>query len=237
MSAQHQPADGLIRWREPTQIELTPILTAALEAFYETGYHGTSVRDIARRVGGSVPLIYYHHENKEAVLLALLNRSIDHVIVLCEAALAEAGDDPELRFCNLVEALVLFEAFTPRTAFLDTEMRALQPTNLEKYAARRDHVEDLLHAAIEGGAAVGIFEVHQPRDTARALLGMIQAVWTWYHPGGPQSPQDVAALYVELAARCVGVNGDTMAHIQSRYAAQNRASGVATTHKASAAVE
>ena len=54
MSAQHEPADGLVRWREPTQIALTPILTAALEAFYETGYHGTSVRDIARRVGGSV---------------------------------------------------------------------------------------------------------------------------------------------------------------------------------------
>ncbi len=47
-------------------VELSPILSAALDAFYEKGFHGASVRDIARRVGVTVPALYYHYDSKEA---------------------------------------------------------------------------------------------------------------------------------------------------------------------------
>lgn len=79
-TAEVAPARG---WREPGPLALTPILTAALDAFYDNGYHATSVRDIARRVQVTVPALYYHHENKEALLVELLNRSIDLVTDLC----------------------------------------------------------------------------------------------------------------------------------------------------------
>lgn len=67
-------------WRILEPMQLSPILTAALDAFYETGFHGTSVREIARRVGVTVPALYYHHENKEGLLIALLELSTSDVL-------------------------------------------------------------------------------------------------------------------------------------------------------------
>ena len=36
------------QWRIVEPLTLTPLLTAALEVFHELGYHGASVRDIAK---------------------------------------------------------------------------------------------------------------------------------------------------------------------------------------------
>ena len=41
------------------------LLDAALEAFSENGYKGTSTRDIAARAGVHHPLITYHFSNKD----------------------------------------------------------------------------------------------------------------------------------------------------------------------------
>src|SRR6266436_3992144 len=87
-----------------------PILRAALDAFSEAGYHGTSVRDIASRVGVTVPALYYHHENKEAILFSLLDTSITRLRGLCLAAIADAADTPQARFLNLGESVVMYTA-------------------------------------------------------------------------------------------------------------------------------
>ena len=66
-------------WRSADDEDLTLILSTARDFFYEVGFHSTTVRDIAGRVGVTVPALYYHHVNKEAILTALLDRSIRSV--------------------------------------------------------------------------------------------------------------------------------------------------------------
>ena len=65
-------------------------------------------------------------------------------------------------------------------------------------------VERLLRSCIDDGVAAGVFSVAYPADTARALLGMVQAVTTWYRPGGRLSPQTLADRYVDIAVQAVG---------------------------------
>lgn len=48
------------------------ILAAALDLFAEKGFHGTSVRDIARAVGVRESALYNHFENKDAIFDAVL---------------------------------------------------------------------------------------------------------------------------------------------------------------------
>lgn len=195
-----------VPWRTAPDLELTPILSHALDAFYENGYHGTSVRDIARRAGLTVPAIYYHHENKEALLMALLDRSIEAVLALCDEALAAAGDDPEQRFLNLVECLVLFMAHSTKIAYIDRDIRALGPANHKAYSAKRRRVERLMISVITGGVEAGIFDVTAPADTARALLGMVQSVAAWFQPEGRLPAQVVAAQYLDVSVHAVGAN-------------------------------
>jgi AcrR family transcriptional regulator len=202
-AALHAPPGA---WRAADDEELTPILSAARDLFHEVGFHGTTVRDIAGRVGVTVPALYYHHANKEAILTALLDRSISSVIQRCEQALAEAGDDPVDRFRNLIECLVLYMASHLKSAAMDAEIRALSPAARKRYSAQRRRVELMLAGTIEQGVAAGSFEVASPSETGRALLGMIQAITVWFSPGrGRLTAPELAAQYIEIAEHTVGM--------------------------------
>lgn len=50
------------------------ILSAAVELFGEVGYRGTSLRDIAQRVGITHPGLLYHFHSKQELLSAVLAR-------------------------------------------------------------------------------------------------------------------------------------------------------------------
>lgn len=192
-------------WRRADDEQLTPILSAARELFYEVGFHGTTVRDIARRTGVTVPTLYYYYANKEAILAALLDSSISSVIERCGQALAEADGEPAQRFRNLIECLVLYMANHRKSAAMDAEIRALSPAARKAYSAERRRVEQMLVDAIERGVAAGAFDVSSPPHTARALLGMIQAITVWFQPGGGRlSAGQLALRYVDIAEHAVG---------------------------------
>lgn len=191
-------------WRQFEPLELTPLLSAALEAFYEHGFHGTTVRDIARRVGQTVPSLYYHHENKEGVFIALLELGTGEAAWRVKAA-AAAAESPEQQFVNVIETIVLHIAHRTRLAALDHELRHLSPKNRKRYAGRRKVIENRLAGIVRAGVADGTFSTAVPEETARALLGMCQSIARWYQPDGRLKPHDLAERYVEIALGTVGV--------------------------------
>ncbi|OQR65657.1 TetR family transcriptional regulator [Streptomyces maremycinicus] len=186
-------------WRSYGPLDLHPILTHAMEAFNEQGYHGTSVRDIAGRVGVTVPALYYHYENKQALLATLLETSIRDVLDRCRAAAEEAGDDPLARFCGMVESIVLYMAHRQQLAFLDTEIRSLEPQNRARYVALRDYLEHMLLDTVEAGRAQGVFTTPIPVDAVRSVLIMCQGVANWFREDGPLTAEEVAERHVLLS--------------------------------------
>ncbi|WP_436788853.1 TetR/AcrR family transcriptional regulator [Yinghuangia sp. YIM S10712] len=196
--------DGHTDWRAYAPIKLPPILAASLDAFDEHGYHGTTVRDIARRVGVTVPALYYHYQNKQALLVELLLGSMRAALGRCRTAVADAGDHPVDRFSALVECIVLYMANRAPLAFLDTEMRSLEPENRAQYIAMRDELEALVQTSVREAVEMGEFTAPYPVDAARAVLTMSQAVANWYRREGPLTPQQIADRYVVIALACVG---------------------------------
>ncbi|WP_329213864.1 TetR/AcrR family transcriptional regulator [Streptomyces sp. NBC_01485] len=197
-------ADGHTDWRAYGTLDLPPILAHALDAIVEQGYHATTVRDLARRVGVTVPALYYHYANKQAILVELLLGSLRSVLGRCHSAAEEAGEDPVDRFCALVECIVLFMTHRAPLAFLDTETRSLEPGNREQYVDLRDELEGLVRDAVRDGAEAGVFTVPVPVDAGRAVLAMCQAVAQWYRPDGPLTPPEIAERYVTIALFTVG---------------------------------
>jgi AcrR family transcriptional regulator len=59
-------AKGVVRREE--------ILTAALDVFSREGYRGTSLRDIAKQVGVSLPGLMHYFDSKEHLLTAILQK-------------------------------------------------------------------------------------------------------------------------------------------------------------------
>jgi AcrR family transcriptional regulator len=69
------------------------ILRAALEEFSERGYHATSVRELAERVGVTKTAVLYHFPGKADIVTALAEPMLDEL----EAAMAKAADAPDPR--------------------------------------------------------------------------------------------------------------------------------------------
>lgn len=191
-------------WRRIEPLELSPILQAALEGFYDNGFHGTSVRDIARRVGVTIPALYYHHQSKEGILLALLEISTSDVLARAHTASADGGDDPCQQLTNVVEAIVLRMTTRSRLAALEGEVRYLSPENRQRYRVVRKGIEELALGIVAEGVERGLFSVADTAETTRALLAMCQSIPRWYHAEGKLSPEEVAGKYAEIALNTVG---------------------------------
>lgn len=70
---------------------LSRIRDAALQLFLEQGYHGTSMRQIARRAGVAPAAIYNYLASKEALFVDLLSDLLPHRAML--RAMSEASGD------------------------------------------------------------------------------------------------------------------------------------------------
>lgn len=90
------------------------LLDAALEAFAENGFQGTSTRDIAERAGVHHPLITYHFKNKEQLWRAAADRVFSRFIRLLKTVQEETGDQPASeRMAAMIRAYVHYAAENP----------------------------------------------------------------------------------------------------------------------------
>ena len=90
------------------------LLDAALEAFSENGYKGTSTRDIAARAGVHHPLITYHFSNKDRLWRSAVKYVFaDFVAELQKAQETFAGECPKSRFAAMIRIYVHHAARFP----------------------------------------------------------------------------------------------------------------------------
>ncbi len=90
------------------------LLDAALEAFSENGFKGTSTRDIAERAGVHHPLITYHFKNKEELWRAAASRTFKQFNRAIYEAYEETKNDcPRTRFAAAIRAYVNSAAAQP----------------------------------------------------------------------------------------------------------------------------
>lgn len=186
-------------WRLYPPLNLAPPLAAALSAFLEFGYHGATMRHIAQRAGLSVPGMYHYYPSKQDMLVAILDLTMEDLLVRSLAARAEGSNCVE-RFALLVECLALYHTHRRELGFVGaSEMRSLGPKARERVAAARRMQQRMLDEEVEQASAAGAFETRRPHEAARAVVTMCTALPQWFSATGPTTAEEVAELYVEFA--------------------------------------
>ena len=90
------------------------LLDAAIEAFSENGFKGTSTRDIAERAGVHHPLITYHFKNKDLLWRAAADRIFRDFRRSLAASLEDHRDEcPKERMASLIRAYVHYAKSQP----------------------------------------------------------------------------------------------------------------------------
>jgi TetR/AcrR family transcriptional regulator len=90
------------------------LLDAAIQAFSENGFKGTSTRDIAERAGVHHPLITYHFKNKDQLWRAAADRVFRDFRRSLAASLEEhRHESPKNRMASLIKAYVHYAKSQP----------------------------------------------------------------------------------------------------------------------------
>ncbi|RZK96188.1 MAG: TetR/AcrR family transcriptional regulator [Rhodococcus sp. (in: high G+C Gram-positive bacteria)] len=180
------------------------ILDSAVTNMNERGYHGTSMRDIARGADITVASIYHHFASKQEILQDIMVRALHDAIAMTRGALLRSGGAPADQLQSLVRAWVMFHTTRQLDAMVGaTEIRSLDDAGRRLVVALRDEQEHLFRDVVERGVEEGDFATEYPRDAVRGIINMGQSVCTWWHADGPMKPEELAERYADLALAMV----------------------------------
>lgn len=186
---------------EPTAATL---LAAAVEVMAASGYHGTSVRDIATAAGTSPAVLYHHYRSKQGLLVMLCDRGLDVLIEATEQALDDAGPDDVDKLRAIVGAHVRVHMESQRESLIgNSELRALEAPGRDLIVAKRDAQQRFFDRVVRDGVRGGAFATEQPDDASRFITTACTGVAAWYRPDGPTPADEVVARHQRIALDAV----------------------------------
>lgn len=181
------------------------ILEEAVKLFYQRGFTGTTLDDIAAELGVTKPFIYTHFRGKVELLTALCKPTIELSLDAVLAGAAQTGTATD----KLRHAIVNFTKVVlqrqPNIAIYFREEKNLSPQALAEINALRKQFDRVLSGLLKQGVESGEFDIQDPSVAALALGGMISWAYTWFRPDGRLTIDDTAAHMADLALHMAGV--------------------------------
>ena len=172
------------------------ILKSAAAAFRRLGYHGATVEQIAAALQMKKGNLYYYFRNKEDILFACHQYSLDRLLELLDEV-ERSGVAPERKLRRLIVAFVhtILDELHGTALFLDLE--ALSPAHLKAVIVRRDQFDRGVRKVLEEGMSEGTFGRGDPKLLAFALFGAVNWIPRWFNPHGAASSDEIANRFAD----------------------------------------
>ena len=192
------------------------ILQEAVALFYERGFAGTTLDDIAAELGVTKPFIYTHFRSKTDLLAAICKPTIE----MSAAAITDASKLPGAATERLRHAIIDFTRVVlqrqPNIAIYFREEKSLAPDALAEINALRKRFDRLLSKLLSDGVASGEFAIKDVKMAALAIGGMISWAYTWHRPTGRLTVDETCASMADLALQMAGAHTDRPAKREPR---------------------
>jgi AcrR family transcriptional regulator len=186
-------------------------LLAAIAAFAQRGFHGTTTRDIAQLAGSSSAGMYTYYATKLDLLFEVSLTVHDYVLDVMTQGVT-SGTDPATRMRGLVRASVEFHADEHLAAsVVGADFRALDEQRLAQIMRLRRRAKKLVLKEVTTGVESGAFSDVHVEGTSVAILRLMD-VSSWYNPRGPMSPVELGRVYSDLVLRMLGASVELVAH-------------------------
>ena len=178
--------------------DLESVLATSVGVFTERGFDGTSIDDLARRLGVSKSAIYHHIPSKDALLGLALDRALAGLEETAEQARRMHGP-AVARLEHLVRGSV--HVLVERLPYVTLLLRVHGNSEVEREAlVRRRRVDrlgaDLVRQAIDEGDLRGELD---PAVTARLLFGMVNSLAEWLRPDSKHKADELSDSLAQLA--------------------------------------
>jgi AcrR family transcriptional regulator len=174
------------------------ILAAAVQIFGQKGFHATSMQDIAEAVNLQKASLYHHVSSKQEILVDVLDQALDLFIANMQVVMQSPLPPDDMLRQAMQTYMVTILQQRDLASVLLLEHRSLEPELHARHIPRRDRFEGLWRDLIHQGVEAGCYFAVDPAMTARALLGVMNWVITWYSPQGNLTPEQISSQYADL---------------------------------------
>jgi AcrR family transcriptional regulator len=183
-----RPANGTDR-----RIE---ILKSAAAAFRRRGYHGASVDEIASALEMTKGNLYYYFRNKEEILYACHDYSLDVLLALLLDVQADSSR-PDDKLRRLILAFVHLMLDELQGTALTLDLQALSPPLQRRIIAKRDRFDRGLRELIQQGIDQGLFRPGDPKMIGFAIMGAVNWITKWFDPAGPMTSEQIGQRFAD----------------------------------------
>jgi AcrR family transcriptional regulator len=160
---------------------LGKILVHATEVFYEKGYEGASMRDLARSSGMSLSGLYYYFESKEKLLYLIQKHTFSTIVERLRERLDEVSDPEQRIRVFILNHLEYFLANREAMKVLSHEAEVLKNGfGAEISALKREYYRLCVQLLDDFKLAKRI--EFSSRMAVLSLFGMMNWIYTWYNP-------------------------------------------------------
>jgi AcrR family transcriptional regulator len=188
------------------------ILDAAAEAFMATGFANATIDDIAREVGATKGLVYYHFRSKFDIFLAVYEEAMGRVRERIELHAHGDGTGRDrlvamsvTHVVNLMQDLayhhVVHQAVRGQVA---TALKARQVEALQALNQLRSDYEQLFRKVVDDGIGDGSLRAVDASLATRTLLSNLNAVDTWFRRIEDQPAEEIHALARRVVDLLIG---------------------------------
>lgn len=179
------------------------LLDAAVAAFAEKGFHGTTTRDIATAAGMSPAALYVHHKSKEELLYLISRSGHEHTMGIVRDGIA-VSPDPVEQLRTVVYTFAVHHARGHTGArIVNYELAALDHGHLQEIKAMRSEIDREISGIVQRGIDAGVFRSSAPRMAAVAIQSLGIDIARWYRDDGAWTPEDLGTYYADMALRIV----------------------------------
>ena len=201
-------ANALPSRAEQSDIKRKAIIREAARVFNRRGSHGTTLDDVADRLGVTKAALYRYVDNKNDLLCACHAEAME--IANEQLAIGEREGRNGLDKIRIAMTGYLLSVVSDMgIPVLILEENALAEGTAGPIIALRDAFEKRLRELVEEGIRDGSILPVNPKLAVFMLLGSVHWVTKWYRPDGEWSAEQASTALIELATRAFAARPGT----------------------------
>ena len=176
------------------------LLREAAASFNRRGYHGTSLAEIAKKLGVTKAALYTYVPSKEELLYFCHEAAMDSAIESLHKAQAGGGNGLVKLTVTLRQYLAMMLGEEGGYVVL-LEENAMKPAHVRAIVKRRDQFEQGLRDFVAEGIADGSIVPCNPKLAVFMMMGALNWSRKWFRPNGTWSGPQIALALTQLLER------------------------------------
>ena len=181
------------------------ILKLCAQFFYQNGYRGTNLDDVAEQLQITKPAIYYYFKSKDEILCELYSKTLDYLLGhIIEIFNTDQSSIKKLQNMILMHVQVVLTNIPLITIILQ-EKKELPSHHRRNMAIKNREYGAYFEQVLKEGITKGEFKDTDTFLLSQNIIGMCNGLLTWYDPKSNYTAEQICESIISIVLKGVVV--------------------------------